>query len=934
MRTEAEVLSALSERLSPGELTQVVSRLLRVPEAWSHLQGDDVIQRNLAAASLATLSPWALAMDSLGLPDSADVTSRIPEPFESRLGLVPGEASPEFEFGSNLEAVALAAVWIVRRSAQNDGTEIVSALRSDPGRWQSPLACAWPQIADQVALIGELTTDEEIVPASIIANVLLANLSPAEAIDTLTASARGSQLRLITLLHSLGEEGAATTRTTFTKSAGARGISAGVTDRVTKALVEAALERMGGDAGASRSRLDDAWEVANDLLASVSDHIAAAGREDGESVVEVEARRQALQTHPTPIRRAALAEALIDAGQPEAAITVLGESTSTSSIAERIAAASAYVALGEKSTAIERLDQATKDLTGLASLEPKMLRRLADVARGCGRINTAIEVAHILSRIQPASMHARLHLASLLNQAGDHLGAARQARLALALEPSSQESLRMLAANLQAGGEPAAALPYWQALAASEPEQLEPLAECALASGEASLAEEVARRALEADPQSPKAMVLLGRALLALGDPEGARTQIEAATGFHPESAEAWIYLAESQAAGGDTAAAGATLSSAAQAVPSSGDLQIAHARWLRTTGRVSEALEATERAVSLSPDKASWKIEQGELLRQLGHTDRALDVLSRAADAWPGSWEARLALALTYESTGRFTQAQDALGLVPAGVSAESRLLAGRILVEAATFTGEVLRVQEALNLLESSGSSSSPDPMRDLWLGRAMILGGRPGEAVRIFHRCLPQAAQDETDRRLYLECVLGIAEAAIADNQPALAVSQLESARSLLGDPAPLLAGLSEAYLAAGLTDQAIQSAEQASAADPHAPGPVRRLAKAAVHGGRWETALEALRQLVALEPDQPQARMELARAALHSGDVQLARDSLAATLAHRRRDPQVLRETAALLLELSEAASARRMLSAAARISVPDPDLLRDLAVVRP
>ena len=930
MKTEAEVLSALSERLSPGELRQVLSRLLRVPEAWSYLQGDTVIQRKSVAASLASLSPWALAMDSLGLPDSADVTARIPEPFESRMGLVPGEASPEFGFGSDLEAVALAAVWIVRRCAQNDGTEVVSAVTSDPGRWQSPLACAWPQIADQDALIGELTTDEAIVPASFIANVLLTNLSPAEAIETLTASARGSQLRLISLLHSLAGEGAATTKTTFTETAGVKGISAWVTDRVTRSLVEAELERMGGDAGASRSHLDDAWEEANDLLASVSDHIAAAGRQDGESVVEVEARRQALQTHPTPIRRAALAEALIDAGQPEAAITVLGESTS--SILEQIAAASAYVALGEKTTATERLDQTTKDLTGLVSLEPQTLRRLAAVARECGRINTAIEIARILSRTQPASMHARLHLASLLNEAGDYLGAARQARLALALEPSSQESLKMLAANLQAGGEPAAALPYWQALAASEPGQLELLAECALASGEATLAEEVARRALEADPQSPNALVLLGRALLALGDPEGARSQIEAATELHPESAEPWIYLAESQAAGGDTAAAGATLSSAAQAVPSSGDLQIAYARWLRTTGRVSEALESTERAVSLSPEQASWQIEQGELLRQLGHTDRALDVLSRAAETWPGSWEARLALALTYESTGRFTQAQGALGMVPAGVSAESRFLAGRLLVEAATFTGGVTRVQEALNLLESSGSSSSPNPMRDLWLGRAMVLGGRPGEAVRIFNRCLPQAAQYEADRGLYLDCVLGLAEAAIADNQPALAVSQLESARSLLGDPAPLLAGLSEAYLAAGLTDQAIQSAEQARAADPHASGPVRRLAKAAVHGGRWETALEALRQLVALEPDQPQARMELARAALHSGDAQLARDSLAAALVHRRRDPHVLRESAALLLELSEAASARRMLSAAAGISVPDPDLLRDLALV--
>jgi tetratricopeptide (TPR) repeat protein len=943
MKTEADVLSALSERLSPGELTQVVRRLLHVPEAWAYLHEEGVLERRLAAGRAGALTPWSLALDCLGMPETADVRSRLPEPYESRLGMVGVEAPPSEEDDPHFETVALACVSVVRRAATPDGIrQVAEAAQADPPRWMSPLACAWPKIEDQGALLTALLSGAGSVPAGFAANMLMANLTADKAVEGLLSVSETAELSVVAVLREIGQTGAPELASPNPAiESASKALDPGL-DRLANKVVKAYMDRMRGEVESSRSLLEDAWESANELLANVSDQVANGAHEDQEPVVEIEARRRSLETRPSAQRRAWLADAFTRGGRPEEALALLADSTT--GIEEQIAAASAFLALDEASSASERLGRgAPAGAAGppprgggrapaakeTALVEPYWIHRFAEAAVALGQSATAIEWAEREVEIRPASLEARRNLASIQSAAGDFLAAADQARIVQALDPSDLKSLQLLASNLRSAGDPTGALPYWRVLAAADPSHLEALAECALASGEHSIAEDAARRALEASPKSHRSMVHLGRALMALGDPKNARQHIEEATKLNPDSADGWIALAEAQAAEGDHEGAGKTLCAAAQSVLGSADLHMAHARWLTQDGRLSEALEAAERAIELSPGQPSWLVEQGDLLLALGHTEKALGVFEQAAQKWPGNWEARQALAKAYESADKFVEAQDAVGNVPDNASAESRILAGRIVVKAAAASGDARRIADALAIFDSMDPA---DPEAGVWAGRALILAARPDEAVRRFLGCLPKSPDEITDLDQYLACVLGLAEAAIANDQPDVAVSQLESARAVVPSSAELFTGLSTAYQAAGLLDHAIQAAEKACALAPDEPAPLQQLAHVSLEDRRWDRALGTLAKLVLIAPESPEIELDIARASLGVGDIQRARDSLASAIFAGRRNPDVLRRGADVLLDLGSAPSAKRLLLTAAQNSRPDSDLLAKLAEV--
>jgi tetratricopeptide (TPR) repeat protein len=101
------------------------------------------------------------------------------------------------------------------------------------------------------------------------------------------------------------------------------------------------------------------------------------------------------------------------------------------------------------------------------------------------------------------------------------------------------------------------------------------------------------------------------------------------------------------------------------------------------------------------------------------------------------------------------------------------------------------------------------------------------------------------------------------------PAAAQAEYRKAIALRpGDPA-LLARLAEAQSAAGDSEAAKQSAQEALAIDPHRREALRTLAFIAMSNREYEQALPWLRQLAAESPDDRSVQVELGRALAQTG-----------------------------------------------------------------
>jgi predicted Zn-dependent protease len=124
------------------------------------------------------------------------------------------------------------------------------------------------------------------------------------------------------------------------------------------------------------------------------------------------------------------------------------------------------------------------------------------------------------------------------------------------------------------------------------------------------------------------------------------------------------------------------------------------------------------DKAVRLEPDEPQWLIEQGELLRSLGHHARALPVLRAAVARKPGNFQARMALARTYEDLGELAAAARQLPAVPDASPAEIHLATGRIAVRAAAQTKDFDSLDQAANTWSRHARRGLPPPSPSIGL------------------------------------------------------------------------------------------------------------------------------------------------------------------------------------------------------------------------
>lgn len=924
--TDAEVLASLSELFSPGELSQVLSRLLRTPEIWHQLHEPGLLERLDPKASAISILPNRIASLVLEVPSLEKASQSSLEKKEDQLSQLWEQALDGNLDGSDCQTYALLAIGLLRECRKDQGHEIITRLALDaPDIWSSPLIYAWPELGYREQFLSDLITNGGAKGIALVAQITLANSSPLEAAKSIIDSAPHVFNQIVLGIQAINEQKLLEAYVSIATFDSALPETQSSSELIESFLASAVRDLVAGDKANTQQSLDSAWEAATHNTGTVADLVAEIARVEGDPVVELEARQQALQSHPTPVRRAELGLALIQQEQSEEALATLTDNPEA--LEEQIAVGLALLQLGERVQASEILRQATQQLPQVEDLNTRYLNCLIEGLISLGETEHALQAARLIVQRKPNSIEARVQLSTLLEEAGDPQSGAEEAHIALALEPSSKNARHALASGLQASGSPETALPHWQTLADQDEDVLTKMAYCALEAIQIDLARDIANRIIRNDQKSLDGQIILGKVHTATEDYESARSHFEKAINIAPQNPDAWIALAECQAAVGDDQEAGATLSAGTQASPNSGHLHFAFSRWLRDQGRLSDALEAIKQATSLNRKQAQWLVEYGDLLRELGHNNDALSVLQEAYTIQPENWDTRQALAHVLEQFDDIVEASRLIFALPDDAPKEAHLLAGRILAKSAC-PDDNTSVERVISHFERARSNGYEDPSIDYWLGLAHENAGQFDEAFLAYQACLKQLPED--DRKFRLQTVLGLARAALATDLISVALSTLEDERQQYATSSELLVLLAEVYLAVELPEQALRTSQQAVDLDPASLDSVRMLVRAAIESGDFREAIRASQELLNMHPEDIDAWLDLAVISQKAGENPSSRKALAQALRLGSNRPDVLQRTASTLIELGDKAAALRMLQRATSLLPEDAAVHQKLA----
>jgi len=911
MHTDQAVLRALAEHLAPEELSAVLSRVLRIPEAWGALHNPGFFAEVLAAQPGALLTPSQLGSLALGGSLAEPIRLSLAEPHRERAELIWQEANLRSGSSRDLFEVALLGLEFARRMAASaDPASFIERAGRSPEIWMSPLAVAWPALPDPDRVLARMI---ETDCAELALQLVLSNLPAAEAGSALFRNAGGSGLRLIQAIQDSGD----------------RELALGIPDpgqlRAAHPLLDPVAKAVGagldGDHDSIHRTLSQAWQTAIETAALVADLTAAHARTDLDPVTELEALRRGLGLDATPARRAWAALCLMKLNRFGEAIDTLPRGPR--SIEEDIAHGLVLTQHGESGDS--ELRAALAAVGTATRLNGAWYELLASGLWNSGDRTSAIDAASKRLQRFPANGAARTDLARLLFEAGDSEASRDQSALALGLSPTSQAARQILATSLQDLGQYPEALSHWKKLSEENAGVPEALIEAALRAGDTAFARVMVTKQLEQDPNSRIARIVEGQILAVGGDSAAGKEKIAAAIEGGQQQAGAYLALAALQAESGDPLEAGETLTRGALADPESAEIRVALARWLSAQGRQSEALETATAATGIDPNNLEAVLVQADLLRQLGHGDQSIANLRQAARLKPLSWRVGLALSEALVERGELEEAASLAASVPGSAPPESLLVAGRVGVLAG------IRVEKALRALSDADAAGFSSAELDYWFARALEADGQFEPALKRFERALSRLPAELVQQRE--SATLGAARCAMGSGQISVALTTLESALEWFRGSTEILALMSQIYQAANLPEKAINVARQAVEGNPDSAAGWSALGRALGSSGEYEAAVQALEQLNSRDPSNTAGWLELAEVALEGGKQVFGRRAVAEAAWRGRRQPEVLAKSANLLANHGSRSSGLRFMRAALLLRPDDVRLRRQLAQLK-
>ncbi len=922
MLSNAEVLAKFGNWLSPGDISQILPRLLRVPEVWDQIHQPEFIELILNEHIEQNLLPLCLVriQNQLTASDGDPFTSM--EEMDSQLEQLVGEIETLPTSQRGFQHVAILTEYLLKFLA-SDYEQILERILNDPSLWGSALACAWSEIGEMSILPTTLLHSDRDEEVLLVVNALMANLEVADASQTLLAISGGALPHNLFPLISSREsllvqyviKLASSQELTFT------GTHSGQT--LDSMLLNAYIARQNQEYETASGILHNAQETSDRFNACISDQCAEIAGTLGDGELELEARENANRYESTAQRRASLAFLLNKMGQTAQAHDVLDPDNL--SIEEKIVFG---ILNAQEDRSNQHFIDAAESLGAQFLQDFSWTGILIDELVRIGESAIAVKVARIRDEAIGMDPNNKAEFARFLLEVGDPISATDHAYIAYALSPQSIEAREILAKALQESGSYAEALAHWNVLSETDTTAILRVARCALEAGFVDLAIHTANSLLTNDSFVVDAQMIIGEAYRLNGEVERAKEHFEGITQKIPQNAKAWIALAECQEALGDREAAGHTLGTAIQMNPSSSQLLHARSLWLEGEGRLSEALEAIEGANGLDPKGFDIQIAYGDLLRKLGHYEKSLSVLKNAVSQIPYHWKGLNSYAQVLAELGKHNAALGVISKLPASAAPEAHFTAGEITIRAAQQTQDVELAKKGIEHLDFARLEGIENSRLEHWRGVAYETTEEFEKALNAYQTSLKNLPSEEYE--LILDTKVGLGRSALAIGQTALATSLLEDTQRRNQRSISLLVALSDAYLQSQKKGKAFTAAENALDLDPTDQRAIRQITEVAAKTDNWALAMQAMKKVVDLKPLDPSSWITYAESASFAKNIPEARNALAQALRYARTDPGTLAEVARVMLDLDLPHSASRCLKRAIKNTPDKVEYLRALA----
>jgi len=456
-------------------------------------------------------------------------------------------------------------------------------------------------------------------------------------------------------------------------------------------------------------------------------------------------------------------------------------------------------------------------------------------------------------------------------------------------------------------------------------EDLLSFAECAYAAQHFNRTVSACNQILAQNPDNSQALSLKGKSLCALDKSQEGFAHLQRAVEIDPGQETSWLTLAECQLEAKSIDQALQTLKSGLTAATSKARLYAQLGQIESRQRNYSKSLEIYQQAsaaaeVEGSDQKTATAIDLGisESYYQLGHYDRARSILRDLNQRFPSNYQAN------YLYGKLLLEIQEPAEALPYLVqvvdqdpdTAQAYLMYADALLQLGDSS------QRASDALSKSLEIEPDNEVARVLLAEAQAAEGNYRKSALSFQRAREGGLM--IDPVWAPRISVGLGNAAIKLGETETAIAALKDGQERFPSDLRLIKKLAEAYQAADLIDNAVETARQVAEIAPQDPDNLSWIAEFTLELGCPEEGISALKNLILLNPDLPSAYLQLGKAQASAGNIKESAAAFSTLASFEEVQPEDLLIAGEELIKLGELEDGLGCLSKAITICKANPE----------